>query len=336
MDRPDLRALLHHRSTAGPQDAITDVPGVRVGHVTVTAPGVSSGVTAVVPAQLGPARMTLPAAVFTANGHGKLIGSTQVDELGTLETPVVLTSTLSAFRAADALVTWVLDRPEHASTVSLNPVVGECNDSSLSDIRSRPVTSQHVLAALDGASGEPPEDGSVGCGAGLRCLGFKGGVGSSSRTAQLREQQVTVGVLAQCNFGGRLQVPGRVVDAADWVPDSPAAQGNSCVLVVATDAPLDARQLGRLARRATYALGTVGAAYQHGSGDYAVAFSLAEPTTAPALDAELDPVFLAVLEAVQAAVLRALLSARTMTGPTGVTAHALPHAALAGLPGFGA
>ncbi|MEV6122036.1 P1 family peptidase [Streptomyces sp. NPDC052077] len=315
---------------AGPLDAITDVPGVLVGHTTVRRPpDVHSGVTAVVPGAVGP-HSPLPAGVFTGNGHGKLIGTTQLAELGTLETPVLLTSTLSAFRVADALVGWMLRRPGCAEVRSLNPVVGECNDGFLSDIRSRPVRERHVCAALDGARGGPVAEGSVGAGTGTGALGFKAGIGTASRVAAPGGARHTVGVLAQANFGGTLRVLGRrLTPASLGLADGAgagAAETGSCVIVVATDAPLDARQLTRLARRAVFALARTGAAYGHGSGDYAVALGTVPPGTggAAVADAELGPLFDGVLDAVEEAVLNSLLAASTTTGFGGRTLPGLP------------
>ncbi|MFF8778952.1 P1 family peptidase [Streptomyces sp. NPDC015140] len=314
--------------TPGPRNAITDVPGVRVGHTTVRRPpDVHSGVTAVVPDLVGP-RTPLPAGVFSGNGYGKLIGTTQLTELGALETPVLLTSTLSAFRVADALVGWMLRRPGCEEVRSLNPVVGECNDGFLSDIRARPVHEDHVRAALDSAAAGSVAEGCVGAGTGTVALGFKAGVGTASRTPEAGGRRRTVGVLVQANFGGTLRVLGRTL-----TPDSlgvvgadsagPVADAGSCMIVVATDAPLDARQLTRVARRAVFALARTGAAYSHGSGDYAVAFAT-RPGDAPVADADLNPLFEAVLDAVEEAVLNSLLAATTTIGVDGRTAPALP------------
>ncbi|MEU3349028.1 P1 family peptidase [Streptomyces sp. NPDC006700] len=314
------------RGSTGPLNAITDVPGVRVGHTTVRRPpDVHSGVTAVVPDGVGP-HAPLPAGVFTGNGYGKLIGTTQVTELGALETPVLLTSTLSAFRVADALVGWMLEQPGCGEVRSLNPVVGECNDGFLSDIRARPVHEEHVRAALDGASGGPVAEGCVGAGTGTGALGFKAGIGTASRTPQLAGKPYTAGALVQANFGGTLRVLGRCVTPRSLGPTgdpSPAAETGSCVIVVATDAPVDARQLTRVARRAVFALARTGAAYSHGSGDYAVAFGT-RPAAVPVADDELGPLFEAVLDAVEEAVLNSLLAATTTTGFGGHTLPALP------------
>ncbi|WP_442803730.1 P1 family peptidase [Streptomyces pseudogriseolus] len=310
----------------GPLNALTDVPGVRVGHTTVRSrPVVHSGVTAVVPDGVRPGA-PLPAGVFVGNGYGKLVGATQLAELGELETPVLLTSTLSAFRVADALVGWVLGQPENDEVLSLNPVVGESNDGYLSDIRSRPVREEHVRAALDGASAGPVAEGCVGAGTGTVALGFKAGIGTSSRVPEVADRRFTVGALVQANFGGTLRVLGRTLAPPTPSPGDagPPAETGSCMIVVATDAPLDARQLTRVARRAVFALARTGAAYSHGSGDYAVAFTTTRPGTAPPLaDATLSPLFEAALDAVEEAVLNSLLTATTTTGHTGRTVPAL-------------
>lgn len=320
----------------GPLNAITDVAGVRVGHTTIVdAPRLHTGVTAIVPDALDADRRSLPCGLFVGNGYGKLIGATQVVELGAIETPILLTSTLSAFRAADALVTHVLATPGQEETRTLNPVVGETNDGRLSDIRARPVTEAHVLAALDGATSGLPGEGCVGAGTGTMALGFKGGIGMSSR----RVGEWTVGALVQSNFSGTLTVRGVPVTPDDGaVPagaappapsDAPAdprqPEGNSCMIVVATDAPLDARQLGRVARRAVFAMARVGSDFTGGSGDYALAFSTAgTPTSGSVDDGGLDPVFAATTEAVEEALLNSLFMATTTVGHRG-TATAVPH-----------
>ncbi|MDQ0604284.1 D-aminopeptidase [Streptomyces canus] len=318
----------------GPHNTFTDVPGIRVGHTTlVDAPRVHSGVTAIVPDGVGPAS-PLPAGVFAGNGYGKLLGSTQLAELGALETPVLLTSTLSAFRVADALVGWMLEQRGTAGARSLNPVVGECNDGLLSDIRSRPVHEEHVRSALETAHSGPVPEGCVGGGTGLTALGFKSGIGTSSRRLPLAGREVTLGVLVQANFGGTLRILGRTITPADvGLPTAaPVPDTGSCMIVTATDAPLDARQLTRLARRAVYALARVGAAYSHGSGDYGLAFGTrplgtpAGPAVVP--DDTLDPLFSALLDAVEEAALNSLLTATTTTGPYGDTRHPLPAAPL--------
>ncbi|MFI6742566.1 P1 family peptidase [Nonomuraea sp. NPDC050451] len=315
----------------GPLNAITDVEGVLVGHTTVDdGADLHTGVTAVVPEHLSAERRGLPAAVYAGNGYGKLVGSTQIDELGVLESPVVLTATLSAFRAADALLTYLMDRCPDG--LSFNPVVGETNDGFLSDIRRRPITERHVLDALEGASGALPAEGCVGAGTGTTALGFKAGIGTSSRRPVAAGAPVTVGALVQANFGGVLTVRGVPMPVGELVPggnrDEPA--GNSCMIVVATDAPLDARQLGRLARRAIFAMGRVGASYSNGSGDYAIAFTTAPPQLPPMPDGRLNPVFAAVMDSVEEALLNSLFTATTTTGVRGRTSHALPYDRLLG------
>ena len=313
----------------GRHNAITDVPGVLVGHTTVDdGDDLHTGVTAVVPSQLGPGRWTLPAAVYTGNGHGKLVGSTQVDELGVLESPIVLTATLSVFRAADALLTYLMDR--RPDGLSFNPLVGETNDGHLSDIRRRPITEEHVLAAVSSASGEPPAEGCVGAGTGTTALGFKGGIGTSSRTVHTVDRPLTVGALTQSNFGGVLTALGVPLPVEELIPEADRTEpsGNSCMIVVATDAPLDARQLGRLARRAIFAMARVGASYSNGSGDYAIAFSTAPPDQPPIPDSQITPVFAAVLDSVEEALLNSLFAATTTRGVAGRTSHSVPHEAV--------
>jgi D-aminopeptidase len=293
----------------GPLNAITDVPGVRVGQTTLTGDGLNTGVTAIVPDGYA---ATLPAAVAVGNGYGKLIGTTQIDELGVIETPILLTGTLSTFRVADALVSWLLDRDPKAT--SLNPIVGETNDAHLSDIRRRPITPAHVHTALDTASSALPLEGCAGAGTGTTALGFKAGIGTSSRTSS----SGTVGAIVQSNFSGLLTVLGTPIPATPLDAD-----GNSCMIVVATDLPLDARQLGRLARRAVFAMGRVGSDFAPGSGDYAIAFTTNR--TPGYADSDLRGPFQAVTESVEEALLNSLTTARTTTGHQGHTAHAVPH-----------
>lgn len=317
----------------GPLNAITDVPGVRVGHTTIVdGDSIRTGVTAVVPGQLDH-RLSLPAGLAVGNGYGKMVGSTQVTELGEIETPVLLTATLSVFRAADALVTYMLRRPGGHAIASVNPVVAETNDGFLSDIRARPVTEQHVLAALAEASGGLPAEGAVGAGTGTAALGFKAGIGTSSRAARTSDGIVHVGVLVQANFSGVLRVLGVPVSPGQvGVPAVPPATasgpedpGGSCVIVVATDGRLDARQLGRVARRAIFAMGLVGSDFAGRSGDYALAFSAAGVDAPTLAEAVLEPLFRAVQEAVAEALLNSLFMARTTTGFEGHVRYAVPH-----------
>jgi D-aminopeptidase len=324
----------------GPLDAITDVAGVLVGQATVVqGESVRSGVTVVVPHAGNVFKDKVPAAVFVANGFGKLTGISQVRELGTIETPIALTSTLSTWKVADALAEWVLEQPGNADVESVNPVVGECNDGFLSDIRSRPVGREQLRAALAAASGGAVAEGSVGAGTGTRCLGWKGGIGTASRRLPEALGGWTVGVLVQSNFGGVLTVAGAPVgvelgrfafrDALE-----PPERG-SCMIVVATDAPVDAHGLGRMAARTPMGLGRVGGYASNGSGDYAVAFTVAPgcrvedggrgTREVPVLASDaLSPLFLAVVEATEEAVLNSLFTATTVTGFEGHRAEALP------------
>ena len=323
----------------GPLDGITDVAGVRVGHATVVeGDDVRTGVTVVLPHGGNVYRDKVPAAIFVTNGFGKLTGVTQVGELGTLETPIALTGTLNTFRVADALVDWVLAQPGNGDAESVNPVVGECNDGTLSDIRRRPVGREHVFAALAAAAGGPVAEGSVGGGTGTIALGWKGGIGTASRRLPAGLGGWTTGVLVQSNFGGALTVAGVPIGVAlgrHPFGDALAAEHGSCMIVVATDAPVDARQLRRLAARTPLGLARVGAFASHGSGDYAIAFSTHPGlrivrgsrgvATRPVLaDDDLSPLLLAVIEATEEAVLNSLFRATTVKGFRGEQAEALP------------
>ncbi len=331
----------------GPLNAITDVGGVRVGHATlVEGEGVRTGVTAIVPHGGNIFQEKVPAAVYVGNGFGKLAGSTQVEELGVLETPIVLTNTLSVWRAAEALVQYTLALPGNEKVMSVNPLVGETNDGTLNDIRGMHVETRHVLEAVRGARSGPVAEGAVGAGTGTIAFGFKGGIGTASRQLPA-PGGATVGVLVQSNFGGALTMDGvpvgrelsdyRMKNAAGDGPDpmKNAAGDGSIIIVVATDAPLDARQLKRLARRAMLGLARTGSHSAHGSGDYVVAFS-----TAPSLryrfgssgahsrlllaDDSLTALFLAVVEATEEAIYNSLLKATTTRGYGGSLAEALP------------
>ncbi|WP_066939978.1 P1 family peptidase [Microtetraspora fusca] len=321
------------RLEPGPLNAITDVAGILVGQTTLVDEtlGVYSGVTAIVPTSLtsGQAR-TVSAGLHVGNGYGKFVGATQVMELGEVETPILLTSTLSTFRVADSLLSWLIDRSREP-IVSVNPVVGEVNNGWLSTGDPRPVTAEHVYAALDGASDGPVAMGNVGGGTGACALGFKAGIGTASRRVSLRDREATVGVLVQANMGGDLRLLGRTItpESLDLRRAGPSGERGSCVVVVALDVPCSALQLSRIAARGVFALGRVGASYSHGSGDYGLAFS-AEPSDAPRTlsPVELDAVFAAVLDSVEEAVVDGLLAARTVRAPNGREAVALPHEVL--------
>ena len=343
---------------AGRLDAITDVEGVRVGHTTVIkGDDVRTGVTAVVPHAGNLFREKVPAAVFVGNGFGKLAGSTQVEELGELETPILLTSTLGVPRAADALLDWMLALPGNEDVRSVNPLVAETNDGQLNDIRGRHVGREEVFAALKGAKGGEVEEGSVGAGPGTVAFGFKGGIGTASRVVPARYGGYTVGVLVQTNYGGVLTMNGAPVgrelgryylkDDLER-PGKAARKGarpsasldddradGSVIVVVATDAPLDARNLRRLAARAMLGLARTGSPSTNGSGDYCIAFSTAPSTRIRHGDTSLrrvellpndsmSPLFLACVEATEEAVYNSLLRATTVTGRNGTRVEALP------------
>jgi D-aminopeptidase len=328
----------------GPLNAITDVAGVRVGHATVVeGDAVRTGVTAVVPHAENLFQDKVGGAVFVGNAFGKLAGSTQVAELGTIETPIVLTNTLAVGTAVDAVVRYTLAQPGNERVQSVNAVVGETNDGGLNDIRTLPVTREHVLAAIAGAAAGPVAEGSVGAGTGTQCYGWKGGIGTASRVLPERYGGYTLGVIVQTNFGGVLTFGGAPVGrelgrysyaprAAGQAP-APGPDG-SCLIVVATDAPIDARDLRRLAARAVFGLARTGSSYSNGSGDFAVAFTTS-PTmrsrfgdTRPRVRTVLppdgvSPLFQAVLEATEEAVYNSLLRATTVTSREG-TAEAIP------------
>jgi D-aminopeptidase len=321
----------------GPVNAITDVPGIRVGHSTlIEGTGIRTGVTAIVHDALT-GRAALPAGLFTFNGFGKLVGSTQVHELGEVETPVLLTSTLATFTVADALIGYILALPGNEELVSVNPFVAETNDAYLSDTRRRPVTAAHALAAISDAATGPVAEGCVGAGTGTGALGFKAGIGTASRLVPGAEATSAVGVLVQANFAGTLTVLGVPVPspADDSRQPPPADAGrpgpaNSCVIVLATDAPLDSRQLGRVARRCIAAMARAGSDFDGHSGDYALALSTVPrgPGPGPARpvpEGELNLFFSAALEATEEAILNSLFMAESMTGYRG---HSRPAVSL--------
>ena len=312
---------------AGPLNAITDVAGVRVGHATVVeGDSVRTGVTAILPHGGDLFRERVPAALVVGNGFGKLLGVTQLRELGELETPVLLTCTLCVWRAADALVDVLLARPGMEDVRSINPVVGETNDGFLNDVRSRPIRPEHVVEALGSAAGGPVEEGAVGAGTGTVAFGWKGGIGTASRALPGRLGGHTVGVLVQSNFGGVLTMNGAPVGRELGRFAFQNALGESAdgsiMIVVATDAPLDARLLERLAHRALTGLARTGASMTNGSGDYVVAFSTDREAPRLGNDA-MSPLFQAVAEATEEAVYNSLLRASTVTGHRG-TVEALP------------
>ncbi len=324
----------------GPLNAITDVAGVRVGQVTLAqGDSVNTGITAIVPHGGNPFLERVPAAAFVGNGFGKFIGTTQVHELGEIETPILLTCTLCVWRAADAMVAWMLARPGMEQVRSINPVVGETNDGGLNDIRSRPIAASDVVAALEAAREGPVEEGSVGAGRGTSAFGWKGGIGTSSRRLPASLGGWTVGVLVQTNFGGVLQMDGIPVGEElgrySYRNQLMRERGDgSVIIVIATDAPLDPRQLERVAARGIMGLARTGSDASNGSGDYVIAFSTAEAVrrlrTRDATRAEqvldndaISPVFLATIEATEEAIYNSLLRATTVSGQ-GRTIDAIP------------
>jgi D-aminopeptidase len=326
-DRPRARDLGIEPGAGkpGPLNAITDVAGVRVGHTTVSSgENVRTGVTAILPHEGNLFREKVAGAVFVGNAFGKLAGSTQVEELGTIESPIVLTNTLSVGVAMDAVVRWTMAQAGNENVRSVNALVGETNDSRLSDIRGLHVTREHVAAAIANAKDGAVDEGAVGAGTGTVAFGWKGGIGTSSRTVAQQGDEWTVGVLVQSNYGGRLTIAGVPVWKEITPPRDPDDKGadGSCMIVVATDAPLTARDLKRLAARAIFGLARTGSSYSNGSGDFAIAFSTARTGTPLPTDA-LSPLFQAALETTEEAVYNSLLRATTVTS-NGRTAEAIP------------
>ena len=345
----------------GALNAITDVEGVRVGHTTIIrGEQIRTGATAILPHGGNLFREKVPGAVFIGNAFGKLAGSTQVNELGEIETPILLTSTLNVPRVADAVIDYMIALPGNDDVQSINPLVAETNDGTLNDIRSRPVTREDVFSAIKNAKGGAVEEGAVGAGTGTIAFGFKGGIGTSSRKLPTALGGYTVGVLVQTNFGGILTINGAPVGrelnryflkeelegarsnrsgrTETKLSNMDAADG-SIIIVIATDAPVDARNLRRMAARSMLGLGRTGAAATNGSGDYAIAFSTAPELRVRATpnpsernaprpvrllpNDSMSPLFLAVIEATEEAIYNSLFRATTMTG-RGRTIEALP------------
>ncbi len=359
-DRPRARdtGLTIGVLPTGPLNAITDVAGVRVGHITIIrGAAVRTGVTAILPHGGNLFREKVPGAVFTGNAFGKLAGSTQVRELGEIETPVMLTSTLNVPRVADAVIDYMLALSGNEDVRSINPLVAETNDGYLNDIRGRHVGRDDVIAAIKNAKDGPVEEGSIGAGTGTIAFGFKGGIGTSSRRLPASLGGYTVGVLVQTNYGGILTINGAPVGRelgryylkevlerssgdrqkqGDRDIDADLADG-SVIIVIATDAPVDARNLERMAARSMMGLARTGSAATNGSGDYAIAFSTAPEVRINTLSARansprevkllsndaMSPLFLAVIEATEEAIYNSLFRATTMTGQ-GRTVEALP------------
>lgn len=333
----------------GKLNAITDVAGVRVGQVTISeGHRVRTGITAILPHAGNAYQSRVPAALHVGNGFGKFAGGTQLNELGELETPILLTCTLCVWKAADAMAAWMLEQPGMQQVGSINPVVGETNDGDLNDIRARPITADAVRRALESAKSGPVQEGSVGAGTGTVAFGWKGGIGTSSRVLPAALGGYTIGVLVQSNFGGVLQVAGAPVgrELGQYAFQDVLASGQgdrrgpaddrgdgSIIIVIATDAPLGDRNLRRVASRAMMGLGRTGSSASNGSGDYVVAFSTADSvrrafdaprvTTSELANAEMSGVFQASVEAVEEAIYNSLFMATTVTG-NGRTVRAIP------------
>ena len=325
----------------GKLNAITDVVGVKVGQTTlIKGDSIRTGVTVILPYEGNIFQQKVPAAIFVGNGFGKLAGSTQVNELGNLETPIVLTNTLNVAVGMNALISYTLNEKGNESVKSVNAVVGETNDGFLNDIRGRHVTEADVLAAIENAKDGRVEEGTVGAGTGTVCFGYKGGIGTSSRKLPESLGGYTVGVLVQTNFGGVLQIDGvpvgKELGKFSFSNELLNNVDGSCMMVVATDAPLDHRNLLRLAKRAIIGMGKTGGIESNGSGDYVIAFSTADslrvPYTVkqpiidnPVLQNDaISPLFLATIEATEEAIINSLFAAETVTGMDGHKVESLP------------
>ena len=325
----------------GPLNAITDVAGVKVGQTTlIKGDSIRTGVTAILPHDGNIFQEKVPAAIYVGNGFGKLTGMTQVMELGNLESPVILTNTLNVSTAMDAVIGYTLNQKGNEQVKSVNAVIGETNDGYLNDIRGRHVATKDVLLAIQNAAEGPVQEGNVGAGTGTVCFGFKGGIGTSSRKLPQNLGGYTVGVLVQSNFGGVLQIAGVNVgrELGDFSFSNQLLNNvdGSCMIVVTTDAPLDSRNLERLAKRAFLGLAKTGGIASNGSGDYVIAFSSApglrilHETTGATLEQHVlgndwtSPLFMAAIEATEEAILNSLFMATTTTGMGGRTIEALP------------
>lgn len=323
------------RLATGTHNAITDVEGVTVGQRTLwRGEDVRTGVTAILPHHGNLFQEKVPGAVFVGNGFGKLAGSTQVQELGNIESPIVLTNTLSVAAGIEGVIRHTLAQPGNEEVRSVNALVGETNDGGLNDIRGMHVTADDVLAAIAAAKSGPVDEGAVGAGTGTICFGWKGGIGTASRRIDKEKGGWTVGVLVQSNYGGDLVINGIPFDPPKPRATAGSADG-SCMIVVATDAPLDARNLERLAARAIIGLGRTGSYMSNGSGDYVIAFSTAyrlphsvegqlEQPVALVANSAMSPLFQAAAEATEEALLNSLLRATTVTGRNGRTVEAIP------------
>ncbi len=337
----------------GKYNAITDVNGVKVGHKTlIKGKNIRTGVTAILPHGGNIFQDKVPAAVYVGNGFGKAAGFLQVTELGNIETPIILTNTLNVGTAVAAVVEWAIDQPGNEQVRSVNAIVGETNDGYLNDIRGQHVKAKDVVAAIESAKSGPVEEGSIGAGTGTRALGWKGGIGTSSRKIPSELGGYTVGALVQSNFRGILTIDGvkvgeqlgryyfrrSVEQVSSALPDEPGHEYGSCMIVIATDAPLSSRNLERMAKRAVLGLARVGAFMYDGSGDFVIAFSTANripynsddrsETRETLRNNSMSPLFLATVETVEEAVINSLLKATSVTGNQGHHSDAIDIEAL--------
>ena len=325
----------------GKLNAITDVEGVTVGHETIIeGDNVRTGVTAIIPHQGNVFQNKIPAAIYIGNGFGKLAGYSQVKELGNIETPIILTNTLSVAAATEGLISYTLNQEENKNVRSVNSVVGETNDSWLNDIQGRHVKEQHVLNAIANAKGGNLEEGNIGAGTGTICFGYKGGIGTSSRKLPESLGGYTVGVLVQTNFGGVLEINGvpiaKELNKYPYLDKILNDADGSCMIVIMTDAPLNTRNLERLAKRAMLGLAKTGGIASNGSGDYVIAVSTAKENLIPyqsdsmfnekkeVRNDDMSPLFLATIESTEEAILNSLFAAKTLTGRDGHTIESLP------------
>jgi len=322
----------------GPDNSITDVQGVKTSHVTLNKGNdMRTGVTAILPHEGNIFQQKVPAAIYIANGFGKLAGYSQVEELGNIETPIILTNTLSVPAAADALIDYTLSFEKNKNVRSVNPVVGETNDGRLNNIQARYVKKNHVIEAIKNADSGPVPEGCIGAGTGTICFGYKGGIGTSSRILPKEQGGWTVGVLVQTNYGGSLKIAGiNAGSELKKMKENNSGDG-SCMIVIATDAPLRARNLKRLAKRAVFGIAQTGGNCSNGSGEYVIAFSTAEELRIPysrgssffvngkeLRNDRMTPLFEAVIEAVEEAVINSLFAAETMQGRGGLIIESLP------------
>ena len=327
----------------GKWNAITDVPGVKVGHVSLhVADSIRTGVTAILPHDGNIFQEKVSAAVYVGNGYGKMMGISQIQELGNIESPILLTNTLNTPKVADAVLDYILNLPGNHNVQSANAVVGETNDGGLNDIRGRHIEKHHVLEAINKAQNAPIQEGNVGAGVGTECLGFKGGIGTASRKLPPSKGGYTIGVLVQTNFGGVLNINGAPVGRElhkfyMMEKKEPYKADGSCMIIIATDAPLSARNLERLAKRTFISFGNVGAFSSNGSGDYSIAFSThptarvphnnkgnIEITSKDIHNDELSPIFMAAWEATEEAIINSMFMAEDQKGKNNKTLKALP------------